>query len=138
MATGEIDRGNPDQRSPSHCMATPGGRPITELAAAPTFVTAVSRPGWTEAMCDLPANCLSQSEAEALILELAGREEGLEADAAERLAEVMWVVGVRSEMIHAYVRTGLLVGDGARDVHTAEELRVWDAAIREYFSLVAK
>ncbi len=84
-------------------------------------------------MAEVPQDCLSTAEAEALILELARHGESLWANAADRIIEAMRVVGVRPAMIHAYIRTGLLITEGTRDGYTDEELRAWDQALREYF-----
>ena len=83
-------------------------------------------------MPEIPENCVSNSEVETLVFELARRGESLWANAAGHVADAMRAVGVRPVMIHAYVQTSLLVSASSRDVHKSEELVAWEQAVREY------
>lgn len=87
-------------------------------------------------MPEVPENCLSNPEVEALVFELARRVESLWASAADHVADAMRAVGVRPVIIHAYVRTSLLVSESSRDMDKSDELVAWDQAVRQYLGTV--
>ena len=52
--------------------------------------------------------------------------------AEAEVAAAMKAAGVAPDLIHAFVRTGMIVTEDNLDVWSKEDLAEWDAAIEEY------
>jgi hypothetical protein len=58
------------------------------------------------------------------------------ADFDAEVVEVMCEAGIRPELIHAYIRTGLIVAQENRKYLSKEDRMAWDRAILEYFERI--
>jgi hypothetical protein len=76
---------------------------------------------------------LTATEENALTIELGRRGKNILAgQVRQNVVEAMRAARIRPAMIYAYVHTGLLVIQATRGGYSPEQLRAWEAALREY------